>query len=235
MTSTRLKAGHHIQGTVSYRNARSKVVGAMNIDEMAYTSQGAANGAAVSGIGVFTPKNGKPKVTFALACGSSNIDNTLPCQGGVAQPFSGFGLSLGSVSPITVHVNGNTEKVTFSGAASKFVTAPLGKLSITRPTHATLGFSGTPTVFGSTSASGKAGSFSLFPPRPTGWAVSDSAHHQKFSIAVASDVTRRSVGKVVDTDSNETLATISVDQSGTGKITYADGTSIPVTSWALGE
>jgi hypothetical protein len=212
----------------------------MVIDEMAYTTP-TTGLLAVTGIGVFTPNNGKPKATLGVACDISQFKftsqaSTVACQGGVTQDFPDLGLALGSVSPLTLNLKGfSAEKITFSGSRSQFVTGPLGSLGLTQPTHTTLGISGNPTPFGSSSAKGEAGSFVLFPPRPTDWAVTDAQHKQKFSIAVVDDATRGSAGKVVETDTGATLAILSVDQSGSGNVKYLDGLSVPVSSWLLGE
>jgi hypothetical protein len=240
MNSEFSSGAFHLTGEARYYNRQSVLVGSMAINEHAYGTGATVDSFvldSVAGLGTFTPVNGRPPVSLGLACRkvTSSIDNStpLPCEGGVAQSFRKLGISLGSISPLKLNVSDTP--LTFSGSGSVMVTAPLGTLSVGRSTPSVLGLVGNYEQFTTSSAAGEAGTFSLFPPTPTQWTLTDTAHHQKFSISVVSNTTLNSVGTVINTNTNATLATINVDQSGTGTIKYADGSSPPVTSWTLGD
>jgi hypothetical protein len=124
------------------------------------------------------------------------------------------------------------QSITFEGNAI-LTSGPVGSLTLTAPTNTTLAVQGG-SPFGTSSAVGGAATFSLFPPTPTGWTVTDQEHDQRFTISVVSNTERNLVGSIVQISTGKTLATLALDQSGTGTITYSDGSVVPVTSWLLG-
>jgi hypothetical protein len=68
---------------------------------------------------------------------------------------------------------------------------------------------------------------------PTGWTITDSAHDEEFEISVLDDTKRNLAATIKQTSTQATLAEATLDQSGTGKITYSDGSTAAVTSWTL--
>jgi hypothetical protein len=194
----------------------------------------------VIGVGTFAPATGAPTVDLGLTCSipaAQSKKATLNCEGGVAQNFPSLNLSLGSVTPLTLEVKtaGRIHPVTFSGAQSTRATAAIGGLSIVETSSTTLGLAGDGTAYSASKAKGKAAAFALFPPTPTGWTVTDTTHHLTFTLNVASDITRNATAAVTGRD-GATLATIAVDQSGTGTISYADETSpVAITGWLLAD
>ena len=166
----------------------------------------------LAGLGTFTAAAaGSLPVSLGLTCdvplsGSDTV--TLPCEGGVAQEFPGLGRELASLTPLSLTVNSDGS----------------GPLTL----------SGTPLATLTDSASGQAAAFSLFPPTPTGWNTSDPADGQAFQISVTDDASRNLTGSVTASGaSSETYATLSLDQSGSGTISYGGGAPVAVTSWVL--
>jgi hypothetical protein len=78
------------------------------------------------------------------------------------------------------------------------------------------------------------GSFSLFPPTPTSWTLTDTTHDQQIVISVIDDTTRDTSILITQISTGNTLASGTVDQSGTGSITYSDNSVDAVTNWTLG-
>ena len=122
---------------------------------------------------------------------------------------------------------------TFAGT-SVLTSGGLGALTLTAPQPLSMVVQGG-TQYGTTSASGGAATFSLFPPTPTGWSVSDPGHDQTFTINVVSNTVRNSVGTITRISTGAVLATVALDQSGSGTITYSDGSVAAVTSWTLAQ
>ena len=103
------------------------------------------------------------------------------------------------------------------------------------PDAAHLAIQGATPAAAATTASGQAGGFVLFPPTPTGWTVTDPAGDVSFTINVVDDTTRSLTATVTRLSTKKTLATLALDQSGTGTITYAGQKPAPVTSWTMTE
>ena len=187
----------------------------------------------VHGLGVFTPVGGAPAVRLGLTCSISRTDeSTVPCQGGVAQDFPALGTALGSVTTITLGLGTEaTSPVTFTGA-SVLTAGSVGELTITAPTTTTLAVQGGASA-GTTTASGGAAQFALFPPTPTGWSVVNPTDDLKFTIDVVSNTVRNLTATLTRISTGATLGTATLSQSGTGTISYSDGTSGAVTSWLL--
>jgi hypothetical protein len=126
-----------------------------------------------------------------------------------------------------------TGALTFTGGGTA-VSGPIGSLKLTNPEPTTLAIEGG-TSYASTTASGSAGAFSLFPPTPTSWMLTDSAHDQQLQISVASNTIRNLTLTITRTTTGATLATGALDQSGTGTITYSDGSVAVITNWTLAD
>jgi hypothetical protein len=161
--------------------------------------------------------------------------NTVPCAGGIAQDFPALGLAIGSVTPLNLTVGTTVEApVPFTGGGTT-VTGPLGSLTLINPNPpSSLEVQGG-TDFATTTASGSSGAFELFPPTPTSWILTDAAHDEEFQIALASNTTRDLNITIFQVSTNETLATGTIDQSGSGTILYSDGTTAAITNWTLSD
>jgi hypothetical protein len=195
-----------------------------------------ADSGVLSGVGVFTPASGlQTPVQLGLYC----VDNgtpTAPCVGAVAQDFPALGLAIGAVTTLNLKgadPSGASTAITFTGGGSP-VTGPIGSLTLTNPSETSLVIQGG-TPFTSITASGGAGALDLFPPTPTGWSVTDAAHDEQFQISVIDDTTRNSNITITQVSTGNTLATGTVDRSGTGTITYSDGSTAAITAWTLAD
>lgn len=225
--------------TADYTSPTGFKLGSMAVNENATLDGTDVKG--VSGLGKFRVSGSNADIYLGLACKFSDLSASkvppFPCEGGIAQDFSKLKESLASVTPLTLTLEGKHggKGVKFSGTSSDMVTGALGALSITTPSQFKLGIGGKAKRYGTAVTSGAAASFSLFPPTPTSWKIVDKKHGATFSIAVESDATRASTGKVVQISTGHTLATFTVDQSGTGSITYSDKSSAKITSWLLSE
>ena len=217
-----------ITESATYFAPAGTLLGSMALQEHATFT---GDNVTVAGLGTFTPANGATAVKLGLACAfTSNTNATYPCYGGVTQNVPSLALALGSVTVLNLHVVDANSPVTFDGSNSVLTTGALNALTLSAPTELTLGIAGGAT-WGSSSQSGSAATFSLFPPTPTGWTVTDTGHDMKFSIQVVSNATRNLTGSVTQISTGVTLATFALDQSGTGTVTYSDGTMAAVTSW----
>jgi hypothetical protein len=225
--------------TADYMSPTGFKLGTMAINENAVLDGEDIKG--VSGLGQFRASGSNAKIDLGLACKFSDLSADkvppFPCEGGIAQDFPKLNEALASVTPLTLTLEGKngTKGVKFSGTKSDMVTGALGALSITTPMRFKLGIGGTSNSYGTAVTGGSAASFSLFPPKPTSWTIVDKKHDVTFSIAVQSNTTRASKGKVVQTSTGNALATFNVDQSGTGAITYSDKSTATVSSWLLSE
>jgi hypothetical protein len=144
-------------------------------------------------------------------------------------------MAIGAVTPLTLSYNGNTatSPVTFTGGGSA-VTGPLGSLKLTNPSSTSFNLQGG-SAFASTTCSGGAAEFVLFPPTPTAWTLMDSAHDQSLSISVVDNNVRNLTLTITQTSTGAQLATGAVDQSGSGTITYSDGSTLAITGWTLAD
>jgi hypothetical protein len=191
----------------------------------------------VHGTGTFTPHDGAPVVHLGLTCAipAGNVPPPFPCEGGIAQTFPQLGVSLGSVTPITLTlkaVGSDQYVVHFASTRSTMVRAAPGALSIGTTANSQLRVTGDGATFTTDATTGTAGRFALFPPTPTGWTITDQATQLIFSISVLNNASRQLNGSVTTTSGKE-LATLHVDRSGTGFITYGAGVTDPITGWML--
>lgn len=201
----------------------------------------------IQGIGTFTTASGT-SANLGFACDLKDIlgasdaarakqpMRTMICSFAIAQKFSSLGQSLASVTTLKLRsrFSGAKQPFTFEGENSQTVTSS-GKLTVTSPGPLKLALSGPQTAYGSAVPSGSSASFALFPPKPTLWSISDSAHDVAFAIAVTDNNTRGSKGAITQISTGKTLATFAVDQSGTGSIKYSDGSTAAITSWILSD
>jgi hypothetical protein len=110
----------------------------------------------------------------------------------------------------------------------------MGSLTLTNPTATSLVIRGG-APFAVTASSGGAAEFSLFPPTPTSWTLEDTEHDQEFSISVVSNTVRNLTFKITQGKRGGTLAIGAIDQSGSGTVTYSDGSTAVITNWTLAE
>jgi hypothetical protein len=147
-------------------------------------------------------------------------------------------LAIGAVTTLDLAyvpnaLGNNSKAIAFSGGGSP-VTGPIGSLTLTNPSETSLVMQGG-TVYTSITASGGAAEFDLFPPTPTSWTVTDTVHDEQFQISVIDDATRSSNLTIKQISTGNTLASGTVDRSGTGTITYSDGSFSPITAWTLAD
>jgi hypothetical protein len=188
------------------------------------------------GTGMFTPANGAPTVSLGLNCyialAATDSSLSVPCQAGIAQSFPALSTAIGSVTSVNLTLVDDT-MVTFTGS-SILKTGALNALTLTNPQPSSLILTGG-TTYGTSAASGGEATFSLFPPMPTGWSITDAGHDQKLTINLVSNAVRNLTGTITQISTGAVLATIAVDQSGTGTIAYSDGTVAAVTDWTLAQ
>jgi hypothetical protein len=223
---------YSVSETATYLGLHGQTLGSLSLSETATLGTSAID---VIGIGTFAPASGAPSVDLGLACALDSTGSNGKCQGGIAQDFPKLKLSLASVTPLTLTTNSTTHKVSFAGKKSDMATGAPGSLSIQEAGPTSLGIGGKPTTYGSAATKGSAAEFGMFPPTPTHWTITDTAHDAKFSFKVLSDTTRESEATVTTISTGANLATIHADQSGTGTIAYADGTKDAVTGWLLAD
>jgi len=226
----------------TYYGPNGTTIGTMTLNEtVAETLVGdAIQGMSVNGLGTFTPASGaRAPVQLGLSCNIASLTGgqTIPCQGAVAQDFPALNLAIGGVTQINLIIAsdaaGKATSVSFTGGSSSF-TGPIGSLTLTNPSPSSFVIPGG-TAFGSATTSGGAAAFALFPPTPTAWTLTDAAHDQTIQISVIDNTSRNSSVTIKRVSSGATLATGTVDQSGSGSITYSDASTAAITSWTLGD
>jgi hypothetical protein len=189
------------------------------------------------GLGTFTPAGGlQTPVQLGLSCDLSLSGTIFPCIGGVVQDFPALGLAIGSVTSLTLNIPGgafSTGAVTFTGESS-VVTGPIGSLTMTNPSSASFVIQGG-TPYTTTTAGGGAAALALFPPTPTGWTLTDQANDLTLDITVTDNTARDLSLTITQVSTAKTLVTGTIDQSGTGTITYSNGTSAAITNWTLAD
>jgi len=221
--------------SASYLSPAGSPLGVLRLSETAAIGSSAVG---VHGTGTFTPADGASPVSLGLSCSIPTSADTPPpfvCDGGVAQYFPSLHLSAGSLTPITLTLASSGENSFRVGfvAPKATIMDSSGALTIDAPTPSTLSVAGKGHPVLSDSITGRAGAFSLFPPTPTGWSVTGSGGGPVFTIAVTNDTTRSLVG-TVRSSSGKSLATLSLDKSGSGTISYASGKHARVENWTLG-
>jgi hypothetical protein len=231
------------QETAAYYGLNGATIGTMTLSVTEVVQEdgsGALQSISVHGLGSFVPASGlQTPVQLGLSCDISSLSGAqnIPCQGAVAQDFPALNLAIGGVTQINLTIatdaHGKATSVSFSGGGSS-VTGPIGSLTLTNPTADSFVMPGG-IAFSTTTTSGGAAAFSLFPPTPTSWTLTDAAHDQQIVISVIDNTSRRSSVTITKVSTGAVLATGSVDQSGTGSITYSDGLTAAMTSWTLAD
>ena len=236
-TVTSSSTGTQITATSVYTDANGTTLGTLTTQAQMIDGSGDTQ---LAGLGTFTAAAaGSVPVSLGLTCDiplSETDTVTLPCEGGVAQDFPGLGLELASLTPLTLTTSsgGSGPALTFAGTGSTLEIASSGSVSLGLNSADALTLSGTPLATLTDSTSGEAAAFSLFPPTPTGWNTSDPADGQAFQISLTDDASRNLTGSVTASGaSSPTYATFSLDQSGSGTISYGGGALVAVTSWVL--
>src|SRR5471032_362832 len=230
-----------VSETATYFSPGDSIIGTMTLNET-ILSPASNTELQLYGLGIFTPAKGTTPVQLGLYCTIPATDPnatsaTAQCGGGIAQDFPLLNLAIGAVTPLNLTIPfdalGDPSGVTFMGGGTS-VTGPPGSLTLTNPAPASLVINGG-SSFATTTSSGGAAAFSLFPPQPTAWSLSDAAHDQKFSISVVDNIARNLAATIVQVYTGKTLATATIDQSGTGAVTWSDGTTAAITSWTLAD
>lgn len=217
------------QATVAYTGVDGAQLGSLST-----TANASFDGSQIhlDGTGTFT-RAGAPPASLGLACQSVS-DTLLNCQGGVAQDFAVLNQAVGSITPLQLTVGGDvSDPITFQGSGNSTAVAGLGSLSIASLDAATLALEGATPAAGTIATSGQAGGFVLFPATPTGWTVTDAAGDVSFTINVVDNTTRSLTATITQLSTKGVLATLQLDRSGTGTITYAGQKPAPVVSWML--
>jgi P pilus assembly chaperone PapD len=221
-----------ISETANYYLPNGASLGTMTLNETAQASGGF--GFNVHGLGVFTPAGGaRTPVQLGVYCtfGSSG---SARCAGAIAQDFPSLGIAIGAVTPLRISFGRTVgAPVNFTGGGTA-VTGPLGSLLLTNPSSTSLVIDGG-AAYATTTASGSAGAFVLFPPTPTAWTLTDSAHDQQFQISLVDNISRTLTLSITQITTGITLATGTLDQSGSGTIAYSDGSIAAVTLWTLAD
>lgn len=221
--------GATAQATVQYAGLAGAPLGTLVTSA---TATFVGNGINLEGTGTFT-RSDAGKVSLGLACQSAS-DTLLNCQGGIAQDFSELQHSVGSITPLQLTIGSDVSTpISFTGASNSTAVAAIGALSIVSPDAKSLQLHGVTPAIGAITTSGQAGGFVLFPPTPTGWTVADPAADVSFTINVTDNSTRSLAATVTQLSTKKMLATLALDQSGTGTITYAGEKAAPVASWML--
>jgi len=228
--------------TATYYGLNGTVIGTMNLNvTIAETIvDNNIGGMSVYGLGGFTPAGGqRTPVQLGLACTITSLSGAqnVPCEGAVAQDFPALGMAIGGLTHISLNIatsgQGGAGAVSFTGGGSS-VTGPMGSLTLMNPSSSSFTIPGG-TAFGSTTTSGGAAAFALFPPTPTSWTLTDTTHDQTIQISVIDNTSRNSSITIKQVSTGTTLATGTVDHSGTGSITYSDGSNAAITSWTLAD
>jgi uncharacterized protein YjdB len=225
----------HIIATAAYTGPTGTSLGSIAFDEFANNISISGNQflGTVNGLGTYTSGGSAPTVHLGLNCNlGSGGHNIGICQGGIVQNFAGLSAAYGSVTTLALD-SVSTGVLTLTGT-SLLTSGAIDGLTLTQPTATSMVVNGGST-YGTTVDAGGAAKFSLFPPTPTGWTVTDTPHDQVFTINVADNTVRNLVGTLKQLSTGTTLATIALDQSGTGTITYSDNSVAAITGWMLSQ
>ncbi len=219
----------NVSETAIYYGLTGKNLGSMAMIETA--DFGAFNGTiSLNGMATFTPAGGGQTAQLGMYC-TLKSTGVGQCGGGIVQDFTDLGISIGAVTPLTLTYDpeSSASPMTFTGGGVA-VTGPMKSLTLTSPSAMSLAIQGG-TAFGVSSASGGAAGFELFPPTPTGWTLTDLAHDARFEMNVIDNQTRNLTLKITQISTGAILATGSIDQSGSGSITWSDSTVSSVVNW----
>ncbi|HEY4320644.1 MAG TPA: Ig-like domain-containing protein [Gemmatimonadales bacterium] len=228
---------YHIVASAAYSSPAGTTLGTITFDEQALgIGQGSSDDqltGTINGLGTYTSPGGAQTVHLGLNCDLGAGGHVVGiCQGGIVQNFSLLGKAFGSVT--TLALDSTTAGTLTLAGTSLLTSGNVNALTLTQPTPTSMVVNGG-SAYGNTTDTGGAASFTLFPPQPTGWTVADSANDAIFTISVTDNTTRNLAGTIKRISTGGTLATIALDQSGTGTILYSDGTQANVTGWMLSQ
>ena len=191
-------------------------------------------------LGVYTPTTGiRSPVQFGLDClipgNIATVPGAVACDVGVVQDFPSLGMAFGSVSPLkfTAPALNSGGMSGFGDSNTPIQQGPPGSLSLTAPGGTSLAISGG-APWSNFYGEGTLGDYALFPPAPTYWDVTDYLTARDFIVGLATSPATGyalSEGKPFTTT---ILVSGATDQSGTGSITWTDGSVSAVNSWTLG-
>jgi hypothetical protein len=178
-------------------------------------------------------------VNAALGLTCKATDSSALCYGGINQDFPSLGLALGSSTPLNLQFGDTsaTFATPISGTSPMLRSGALGGLALnyTDASKLALTISGGD-LYGTDTVTGQVGAFpAFFPPVPTGWMITDSAHDARFAINVLDNTTRSSVATITTLSTGATRATANLDQSGSGAIHFSDGSQARVVNWVLSD
>jgi hypothetical protein len=189
--------------------------------------------------GKFTPFGGQSaaEVGFVCAVPTTGKSLTAVCQSGLAQIFKSLDLSIASVVPFTLTSASNKDgaKVTFKGTQSDVRTGPAGSLTITAPKPGELGIGGGGTVYTSTALSG----FRIqvhFVSADADVTERDGFDRGcKIFLQGIDNASRAASATVEAITKKERLASLTTDETGTGKVKYSDGSSAALRGFLAGD
>jgi hypothetical protein len=226
--------------TATYYDLNGTTLGVLSITETV-TESGTSPDQIITanGLGTFTPSSGAVPVKLGLNCQIDFSKATAPCQGGVEQNFPALngGVSIGAVTSMTLTLpSGSSTTLGFTGGGTAY-TGLLNSLTLTNPSPTSLVITGGAT-YAATSVTGSAAELDLFPPTPTSWTLKDTTHDEEIVFTVESGTL--DTGIVITKISDGTvLATATVDHSGTstgsGNMTYSDGSTAAITAWTVAD
>ncbi|HEV7490240.1 MAG TPA: hypothetical protein VGO25_05505 [Rhodanobacteraceae bacterium] len=191
---------------------------------------------ALHGLGAFAGAASPASASLGLVCGTASDAVDLDCAGGIVQDFPSLGVALGSVSPLTLVANDDGSLDFSSTTPAAFSSGAEGALVLAYgdATDASLVVNGGG-AYGSDTVSGHVATFSLLPPPPTLWASDDTVHDLHFAISVTDPDTRSLDILITRISDGGALGAGHLDQSGTGSVTFSDGSSTAVVGWILAD
>jgi hypothetical protein len=228
--------GISISETATYDGLNGTNLGTMTLNVnlvMNQDGEGDLTDIVTYGLGSFTPAAGlRTPVQLGLYCDVG--ENATNCAGAVAQDFPALNLAIGTVTNLTMAGASvvATGPMTFTGSGST-VTGPIGSLTATNPSPDWFVIQGGAS-YASTTDAGSAAASGLFSSLPT-WTLSDAAHDEQFQASVLNSTTRTLKLAITQLSTGNTLATGTVDRSGTGTITYSDGSIAAITNWTVAD
>jgi hypothetical protein len=186
--------------------------------------------------GTFTPA-GSSAVDVGINCDILDLRVVGPtgkdvCRVGIAQNLPAAGGDLASVTPITVAVRRSTPKSTFVANNAQMAKGRARALGISVPNGHSPTITGTKKPIGTASGHGTYAVFSMFQKGPTSWVSTDRKNNVRFAISLSRGA-KTLHGTIKALGSSAKLATLSVDISGTGSITYSNHKTAAIKSWVL--
>jgi hypothetical protein len=223
---------YHLTASAVYTSPTGIPQGTLALDEQA-NGAGLNHIGTMHALGTYTSLTGGPTVQFGFACNNlSGSHNVGICEQGIVQNFPGLTASYGSVATLGLDST-SAGVLTLSGSAV-LTSGASGALALTVPDATSLLVTGG-TNYGTAVDAGSAASFTLYPPTPTGWTVTDATDDQLFTISLVDNITHHYSGTVKRISTGATLASFTLDQSGSGSITYTDGSTASITTWIVSQ